>query len=452
MLFADPPEPAARQGQSPQGIKSGLSSGKEGQGEPKGSAVFEEPTEQETEADREFALQILRRRQRRQMKESDASSVSTAEEGEPRKVSKRSIVESEDNLDCIEDERDDVNIELARTRTSKSGGKRLKVEDAENKGLESVADEVEGEVLSGDGEEEQDHDTAGKKKKKKKKKVKKLVRKNAEGPFVLDEAAIDCKYAKSPAHAKRIKELPRREKEIFLHVEGRICGKKNPKFLHLLYSSNNAEETMEAFQLTPETYEEVVGEKFEPVRGMETVVAQSGRGRDSIEEAVSCAKSGSWVEGITFVFNQLQNFVYTSPEFRNVDWLRLEVADSDLVLGYFFLWLAPQQGSSALGKRYVPRTLKNIKTKLQNLLEHFLKRKDFNLRSAEAQFSKSMYEAKQNLTAKRAGGPGEGVQGDRERQAFTPADQKRIDAWILTKVNCLLINSGRLLVLKNTWI
>ena len=40
------------------------------------------------------------------------------------------------------------------------------------------------------------------------------------------------KYAKSPAHAKRIKELPRREKEIFLHVEGRICGKKNPKFLH----------------------------------------------------------------------------------------------------------------------------------------------------------------------------------------------------------------------------
>ena len=67
-------------------------------------------------------------------------------------------------------------------------------------------------------------------------------------------------------------------------------------------------------------------------------------------------------------------------------------------------------------------------------------------------FSKSMYEAKQNLTVKRAGGPGEGVQGDRERQAFTPADQKRIDAWILTKVNCLLINSGRLLVLKNTWI
>ena len=386
------------------------------------------------------------------MEEGDVSLVTTAGEGETRKVSKRSKAESEDNWDCIVEESEDVHIESARTRTSKRGGKRLKLGDAENRGVESV--EVEEEVLSGDKEEEQDHDTAGTEtpKKKKKKKVKKMVRKNAEGPFVLDEAAIDCKYAKSPAHAKRIKELPRREKEIFLHVEGRICGKKNPKFLHLLYSSNNAEETMEAFQLTPETYEEVVGEKFEPVRGMETVVAQSGRGTDSIEEAVSSAKSDSWVEGITYVFNQLQDFVYTSPEFRNIDWLRLEAADIDLVLGYFFLWLAPQQGSSALGKRYVPRTLKNIKTKLQNLLEFFLKRRDFNLRSAEAQFSKSMYQAKQNLTAKRAGGPGEGVQGDRERQAFTPADQKRIDAWILTKVNCLLINSGRLLVLKNTWI
>ena len=331
-----------------------------------------------------------------------------------------------------------------RTRTSKRGEKRLKVGNAENKGMESV--EVEGEELSEDGEEEQDHDTAGTEKPnksvKKKKKVKKMVRKNAEGPFVLDEADIDRKYAKSPAHAKRIKELPRREKEIFLHVEGRICGRKNPKFLHHLYSSNNAEETIEAFQLTPETYEEVVGEKFEPVRGVATAVAQSGRGTDTIDEAVSNAKSDSWVEGITYVFNQLQDFVYTTPEFRNIDWLRLEVADLDLVLGYFFLWLAPQPGSSALGKRYVPRTLKNIKSKIQKLLEHFLKRKDFNLSSAEAQFTKSMYQAKQNLTTKRAGAPGEGVQGDRERQAFTTADQKRIDAWIMTKVICLPINSG----------
>ena len=186
----------------------------------------------------------------------------------------------------------------------------------------------------------------------------------------------------------------------------------------------------------------MVGEKYEPIKGVKTAVARSGRGTDTIEEAVSNAKSDSWVDGITYVFNLLQDFVFTTPEFRNVDWLRLEVADLDLVLGYFFLWLAPQPGGSALGNRYVPRTLKNIKTKVQKLLENFLKRKDFNLSSGEAQFSKAMYEAKQNLTAKRAGGPGEGVQGDRERQAFTKDDQKRIDEWIMSKVICFPINSG----------
>ena len=90
-LFADPPEAAARQGQSPQGINSAPNSGMARQGELKGSEVFEEPLEQETEADREFALQMFRRRRRRkQMEEGDVSLVTTAGEGETRKVSKRS--------------------------------------------------------------------------------------------------------------------------------------------------------------------------------------------------------------------------------------------------------------------------------------------------------------------------------------------------------------------------
>ena len=441
-LSAHPPEAAARQGQSSQGINSGINIGEKGRGQLKGSALFEQPTEQEIEADRELALQIWRRRGRKQMKEANVPLVTTAEDEKTRKVSKRAIEESEDNSSCSEEKEDGVHSESAgaRTRSSKRGGKKLKVGDVEKKGRESFV--VSGEELFEDGEEEQTGIEKPKKSVKKKKTAKKMVRKNAEGAFVLDEAGIDHKYAKSPEHAERIKNLPRREKEIFLHVEERISGKKNPKFLHHLFSSNNAEETIDAFQLTPETYEKVVGEKFEPIKGVKTAVARSGRGTDTIEEAVSNAKSDSWVDGITYVFNLLQDFVFTTPEFRNVDWLRLEVADLDLVLGYFFLWLAPQPGGSALGNRYVPRTLKNIKTKVQKLLENFLKRKDFNLSSGEAQFSKAMYEAKQNLTAKRAGGPGEGVQGDRERQAFTKDDQKRIDEWIMTKVICFPINSG----------
>ena len=209
---------------------------------------------------------------------------------------------------------------------------------------------------------------------------------------------------------------------------------KTQNFLSSLHSSNDAEETIKAFQLTAENYEEVVGEKFEPIKGVSTSVAPGGRGTDTIEDAFSNARSDSWVEGITYVYNLLLDFVYTTKEFRNIDWVSAEAADLDLVLGYFFLWAAPQQGSNSLGKSYVPRTLKNIKTKLQKMLEYFLKRKDFNLSSADALFSKSMYEAKQNLTAKRAGGPGEGAQGDRERKAFTPADRKKIDEWVLKQV------------------
>ena len=498
---AHPPVGEVAQGaqvQSLDSMNSGLNNSVSRSGQLKRSAVFELATREETEADKEIALQIWRRK-RRLLKEKNMSSATLDGKGEEEKrdvvrtskVAKRKIEESEDNADCSE-EVEKVLDDQREVKSSKRRGKGFtgsnkvmrsfvsnsevgnseEVEKGENefagakisKGgsgkksesgikingrqgvrtngvAKSLAEESE---ESADGEEEEENMTdgsdddeyvpSGTRAPKKKKKVKKLVRKNAEGPFVLDEAAIDVKYAKNPEHAARIKNLPRREKEIFLVVEGRICGSKNPKFLSSLHSSNDAEETIKAFQLTAENYEEVVGEKFEPIKGVTTSVAPGGRGTDTIEDAVSNARSDSWVEGITYVYNLLQDFVYTTKEFRNIDWVSAEAADLDLVLGYFFLWVAPQQGSNALGKSYVPRTLKNIKSKLQKMLEYFLKRKDFNLSSAEAQFTKSMYEAKQNLTAKRAGGPGEGVQGDRERKAFTPADRKKIDEWVLKQV------------------
>ena len=498
--------------QSLDSMNSGLNNNVSSSGQLKRSAVFELATREETEADREIALQIWRRK-RRLEKEKNMSSATLDGKGEEEKkdvvktskVAKRKIEESEDNADCSEEVEKvlDVQREVSEVKSFKRHGKGFKgsnmamrsfvfnneegnfeeVEKGENefngakiskggsekkseggikiKGRQpvrtygvakSVAEESE---ESADGEEEEENMMAGSEEEeehmiagsdddkyvpsgtrapKKKKKVKKLVRKSAEGPFVLDDAAIDVKYAKNPEHAARIKNLPRREKEIFLYVEGRICGSKNPKFLSSLHSSNDAEETIKAFQLTAENYEEVVGEKFEPIKGVSTSVAPGGRGTDTIEDAFSNARSDSWVEGITYVYNLLLDFVYTTKEFRNIDWVSAEAADLDLVLGYFFLWAAPQQGSNSLGKSYVPRTLKNIKTKLQKMLEYFLKRKDFNLSSADALFSKSMYEAKQNLTAKRAGGPGEGVQGDRERKAFTPADRKKIDEWVLKQV------------------
>merc|ERR1711879_696689 len=127
-LSVHPPKAAARQGQSSQGINSGINIGEKGRGQLKGSALFEQPTEQEIEVDRELALQIWRRRGRKQMKEANVPLVTTAEE---KKTRKRPIEESEDNSSCSEEKEDGVHSESAgaRTRSSKRGGKKLKVGD-----------------------------------------------------------------------------------------------------------------------------------------------------------------------------------------------------------------------------------------------------------------------------------------------------------------------------------
>lgn len=62
--------------------------------------------------------------------------------------------------------------------------------------------------------------------------------------------------------------------------------------------------------------------------------------------------------------------------------------------------MAPKEGSSSFGKtRYVSKTLKQIKTKLQMLLIHMLKRKDVDLSSPAMIFTRNMYVMKRSKTA-----------------------------------------------------
>ena len=103
------------------------------------------------------------------------------------------------------------------------------------------------------------------------------------------------------------------------------------------------------------------------------------------------------------------------------------VEDYDLVIGYLFLWMAPHENGSALGSRYTPLTLKNLKTKIQTLIIHFLKRSDIDLLSAKMTFTHNMYISKQNKTAEE---PQAGNQGDRERKVFTEEDQAKLDRWM----------------------
>ena len=112
---------------------------------------------------------------------------------------------------------------------------------------------------------------------------------------------------------------------------------------------------------------------------------------------------------------------------RNLDWFKALVEQLDVVFGYLFLWIGPQETSCALGTRLTPRTLKQYKTKLQNLLTDFLKRTDIKMNSPEMTFTMNQYRSKQNMTSGEAQG---GNQGDRERKAFSEEDLEKMDRWM----------------------
>ena len=62
--------------------------------------------------------------------------------------------------------------------------------------------------------------------------------------------------------------------------------------------------------------------------------------------------------------------------FRLFDWLNASSSDLDFVLGFFITSLVPTADKRALGTRYTPDSLKQLKTGLQNLMKHFLKRSE----------------------------------------------------------------------------
>ena len=90
--------------------------------------------------------------------------------------------------------------------------------------------------------------------------------------------------------------------------------------------------------------------------------------------------------------------------------------------------MGPQEGGGSLGvTRYTSDSLKQIKTKFQNLLVHMLKRKDINLSHTSMTFSNNMYLSKRNLTALE---PMEGNAGDRKRVAIDQPDRDKMDQWM----------------------
>ena len=113
---------------------------------------------------------------------------------------------------------------------------------------------------------------------------------------------------------------------------------------------------------------------------------------------------------------------------RLFNWVDATLEEIEIFMGLLFLWMAPKEGGNSLGgTRYTPGVLKQIKTKFQNLLTHFLKRKDVDLSSQTMTFLKNTYNMKRNKSGHE---PMEGVEGDRQRVAFEDIDKTKLDQWM----------------------
>ena len=99
-------------------------------------------------------------------------------------------------------------------------------------------------------------------------------------------------------------------------MKGRLSGPTNYKFLALLYSGLCGEETVEAFQLTRETFREKYGEEFEAAEAVQAAGPTGGKGKDKVRDAVLKVRSATWIRGITWIFNSLTQFVKAKSEFR----------------------------------------------------------------------------------------------------------------------------------------
>ena len=263
-------------------------------------------------------------------------------------------------------------------------------------------------------------------------------------PFSLDEEKLLEKYRETPQHLSIIKAFPRRKVEMFYCLKGRIPVAKNRKFLQSLYNTKNAEETVAAFQVTKESYEEKFGEPFVEVVMKPTVGATGGRGKDTVAGGNEFRRSESWLNGITWVFNSVTDFIKANEEFGLFDWSAATFEEVDVFLGYYWVWLGPQEGGSSLGgTRFTSESLKQLRTKLHNLISEVLKRPDVDLNSPGMAFSNNQYIAKRNRTAAE---PMEGNAGDRKRVAIGVADREKMDAWLQSDLNEVLVVSHRIIV------
>ena len=256
------------------------------------------------------------------------------------------------------------------------------------------------------------------------------------GPFHLDLEKLKHDYAASPQHIDIIKAFPRREQEMFTKSpKNKIPAEKNGKFQAKLYLVDDAIATFEDYNLTKESYRLKYGEEFAQSTHLQAKGPNgtNGQGLDTVASSVRSVKSSSWLQGFTWVYNQMVAFVLDKPKFRHFDWLSATASEFDVILGHFWLWLGPlENGGSLGGHRFTTDSLKQIKTKIVNITQNMMKRTDININSPTMRFSKSMMVMKHNKTAVE---PLKQKAGARKRVALEEDDRVKMDRWMTKPVH-----------------
>jgi hypothetical protein len=201
--------------------------------------------------------------------------------------------EKENNFGLEEDYEDDLNDDV----DFNEWGSNEEANDMENEelledenGVNSTDDEEE--IKGGDNQTGHIQNKRPKEvKRKRPKNLNKIKPTSLKGPYHLDIEKLEEEYKDLPETINIIKKFPRLEYEIFNPVENKIPASKNHKFLHNLFNSNNAGETLQTFQLTREGFEEKYKTKFEEVDSNPTHGATGGRGKDTLKSGVLKIKS-----------------------------------------------------------------------------------------------------------------------------------------------------------------
>ena len=245
--------------------------------------------------------------------------------------------------------------------------------------------------------------------------------------------AFRTKFEPSEQHVQTIKNFPRRKDELFQRLKDRIPPSKNPDFLQELYGNTDVNAVVASLQMTEADYEAKHKKKLPEIQVRPTMGATGGRGKDTQAGSNARIKSTTWLNGLLWAYNMIADFVAANKEFGCFDWESANLEDIDVFVGYLWVWMGPKEGGGSLGgTRFTTVSLKQFKTKIQNLIIHILKRRDVDLTSISMTFANNMYNAKRNSTGIE---PMSGNAGDRKRTALSREDSAKMDDWMLSDLD-----------------